>query len=385
MPYLNPGIYRVTVQAPGFQKAVVDNVTLVVDQSVRVDAILKPGVVTETVEVRASAVALDTDTPAISQLLSNKQVVDLPLNSRNWTSLLFVSAGAVTVGAEMGTMRQGEGNGISINGGRPESNNYTIDGLGASDVALSTPAVILSIDAIQEFKVQSDTYSAEYGFSANQVNIISKSGTNQLHGTLFEFDRNDAFDARSPIAQPTIPKLRQNQFGFVVGGPVILPHLYDGRNKTFFMANYEGTRISNGFTGFANTPPPSELSGDFSATGYPEPGTAACAAALAKNLPAIRRIQRRDWLSQAIRFPTASGLAKPRWSSQPTPSRLRIVPLPIAWETTFFCRLTIPTEPTSKRTAWIRIWGGLEKSSAAEPTRTTRIQICTIRIRSLMD
>ena len=285
MPYLNPGIYRVTVQAPGFQKAVVDNVTLVVDQSVRVDAILKPGVVTETVEVRASAVALDTDTPAISQLLSNKQVVDLPLNSRNWTSLLFVSAGAVTVGAEMGTMRQGEGNGISINGGRPESNNYTIDGLGASDVALSTPAVILSIDAIQEFKVQSDTYSAEYGFSANQVNIISKSGTNQLHGTLFEFDRNDAFDARSPIGQPTIPKLRQNQFGFVVGGPVILPHLYDGRNKTFFMANYEGTRISNGFTGFANTPPPSELSGDFSATGYPEPGTAACAAALAKNLP----------------------------------------------------------------------------------------------------
>ena len=191
----------------------------------------------------------------------------------------------MTVGAEMGVMRQGEGNGISINGGRPESNNYTIDGLGASDVALSTPAVILSLDAIQELQVESDTYSAEYGFSANQVNIVSKGGTNQLHGTLFEFDRNDAFDSRSPIGQPTLPTLRQNQFGFVVGGPVILPHLYDGRNKTFFMANYEGTRIRNGFTGFANAPPPTELAGDFSGTGYPEPGTAACAAALAQNLP----------------------------------------------------------------------------------------------------
>jgi len=285
VPYLNPGVYRVTVQAAGFQEAVIDKISLVVDQQVRVDATLKPGAVTQVIEVQASPVALDTDTAAVSQLLSNKQVVDLPNNSRNWTSLLFVSAGAVTVGAEMGTMRQGEGNGISINGGRPESNNYTIDGLGASDVALSTPAVILSIDAIQEFKVQSDTYSAEYGFSANQVNIISKSGTNQLHGTAFEFDRNNVFDARSPIGQPTLPTLRQNQFGFVVGGPVILPHLYDGRNKTFFMANYEGTRIRNGFTGFANTPPPAELAGNFSGTGYPEPGTPACAVALAGNFP----------------------------------------------------------------------------------------------------
>jgi len=282
VPYLNPGVYRVTVQAAGFQEAVIDKISLVFDQQVRVDATLKPGAVTQVIEVQGTQVALDTDTAAVSQLLSNKQVVDLPLNGRNWTSLLFVSAGAVTVGAEMGVMRQGEGNGISINGGRPESNNYTLDGLGASDVALSTPAVILSIDAIQEFKVLSDTYSAEYGFAANQVNIVSKSGTNQLHGTLFEFDRNNAFDARSPVAQPTLPTLRQNQFGFVVGGPVMLPHLYDGRNKTFFMANYEGWRVSNGISQFANVPTPQELQGDFSGTGYPEPGTAACAAALAK-------------------------------------------------------------------------------------------------------
>jgi outer membrane receptor protein involved in Fe transport len=285
MPYLNPGVYRVSVKSPGFQEAVVGNVTLVVDQSVRVDAVLKPGAVTQVIEVRANVVSLDTDSAAISQLISDKQVVDLPLNGRNWTSLLFVSAGAVTVGSEMGSMRQGEGNGISINGGRPESNNYTLDGLGITDFSMNTPAVILSIDAIQEFKVQADTYSAEYGFSANQVNIISKPGTNGLHGSLFEFDRNDAFDARSPIAQPTLPKLRQNQFGFVVGGPVILPHLYDGRNKTFFMANYEGTRIRNGISEIGNVYTPAELSGNFSASGWPEPGTAACAAALALDQP----------------------------------------------------------------------------------------------------
>jgi hypothetical protein len=285
MPYLNPGTYRVSVEAPGFQKAVVDNISLVVDQQVRVDAVLKPGTVTQVIEVRANPVALDTDNAAVSQLLSNKQVVDLPLNGRNWTSLLFVSPGAVTVGSEMGSMRQGEGNGISINGGRPESNNYTLDGLGASDVALSTPAIILSIDAIQEFKVQADSYSAEYGFAANQVNIISRSGTNQLHGSLFEFDRNNVFDARSPIAQPTLPTLRQNQFGFVVGGPVLLPHVYDGRNKTFFLANYEGWRVRNGITEIGNVYTPAELSGNFSASGWPEPGTAACAAALAKAQP----------------------------------------------------------------------------------------------------
>lgn len=314
VPYLNPGTYSVSVEAPGFQKAIVNNISLVVDQSARVDAILKPGTVTEVVEVRANPVALDTDNAAVSQLVSNRQVEDLPLNGRNWTQLLFITPGAVTVGAEMGVMRQGEGNGISINGGRPESNNYTIDGIGASDVALSTPAVILSIDAIQEFKVEADTYSAEYGFSANQVNIVSKAGTNDLHGTLFEFDRNDAFDSRSPIAEPTIPKLRQNQFGFVVGGPVYLPHIYNGRNKTFFMANYEGTRISNGFTGFANVPSPAELSGNFSASGYPKPGTAACNTALLANLPCMPVDP-----NTGLEFP-GDQVPTTRWSRQATVS-----------------------------------------------------------------
>jgi hypothetical protein len=286
VPYLNPGVYRVSVQAPGFQKMVVDNVTLVVDQQVRIDVTLKPGIVTQTVEVRANAVALDTDNAAISQTVSDKQVEELPINGRNFTSLLFISPGAVTLGGEMGGMRSGEGGDISVNGGRPESNEYTLDGLSITDNAMTTPSIILSIDAIQEFKIQSDSYSAEYGFSADQVNLISKSGTNGIHGTLFEFDRNNFFDSTYPLTGK-VPTLHQNQFGFVVGGPVYLGKLYDGRNKTFFMANFEGTRIISEFQLFAEVPTPADLSGNFSADNLPEPGTAACNAALALNNPCM--------------------------------------------------------------------------------------------------
>jgi len=271
VPYLQPGTYRVTVQATGFQKSVTDNVTLVVAQQARVNVSMKPGTVSETVEVEASAVSLDTDTAAVTQIVTQQQVDQLPLNGRNFLNLLFIGAGAVQTNGEQGQMRQGEGNAISINGGRPTSNNYTLDGLINTDTALNTPAVIVSQDAILEFKIQSETYSAEYGFSANQVNIVTRNGTNQLHGTVFEFLRNDAFDAKAPFQQK-LPELRQNQFGFVVGGPIYIPKVYDGRNKTFFMVNYEGWRIRNGFDQSNFTvPDPVQLGGDFSASGLALP------------------------------------------------------------------------------------------------------------------
>jgi Carboxypeptidase regulatory-like domain/TonB dependent receptor len=285
VPYLQPGTYRVTVQAAGFQKSVVDNIGLVVGQQVRADVVMKPGTVSESVEVQAAAVALDTDSSSVSQLVSQKQVEQLPLNGRNFLNLLFVGAGAVQTNGEQGQMRQGQGNAISINGGRPTSNNYTLDGLVNTDTALNTPAVILSQDAIQEFKVQSETYSAEYGFSANQVNILSKSGTNQLHGTVFEFLRNDAFDAKAPF-QSAKAELRQNQFGFVVGGPVYVPKVYDGRNKTFFLANYEGWRIRNGINQATfNVPDPAQLAGDFSASSLTPPGPNCVPSAMQSCMP----------------------------------------------------------------------------------------------------
>ena len=268
VPYLTPGTYKVTIQSSGFQKSVVDNVGLAVDQRARVNITLKPGTVSETVVVQANAIALDTDSAAISQLVNSEQVDQLPLNGRNFLQLLFIGAVEVETSGEQSAFRQGAGDAISINGGRPESNNYTLDGLSNTNTALNTPAIILSQDAIQEFKVLSETYSAEYGFSANQVNIVTKSGTNALHGSAFLFDRNDAFDAKGPFQQ-SLPPLRQNQFGFVASGPAYIPKLYDGRNKTFWLVNYEGWRIRNGIQQFLNVPSVAELNGDFSGLNLP--------------------------------------------------------------------------------------------------------------------
>jgi Carboxypeptidase regulatory-like domain/TonB-dependent Receptor Plug Domain len=268
VPYLRPGLYRVTVTMTGFQKSVVDGVTLTVDQENRVDVILKPGTISESVTVEANAIALDTDNAAVSQLVSQKQVTELPLNGRDFQQLLFIGAGAVMTGGEQGTMRSGQGAAVSINGSRPESNTYLIDGMLNTDQALNTPAASLSIDAIQEFKVLSETYSAQYGFSANQISIVSKGGTNELHGALFEFNRNDAFDAKNfftPLGTPN-QELRQNQFGFVAGGPVYIPKLYDGRNKTFWLANYEGWRTNQGVQQFANVPDPANVQGFFTSS-----------------------------------------------------------------------------------------------------------------------
>jgi Carboxypeptidase regulatory-like domain len=192
-PSLPPGTYTVSAQIAGFQKSVTDTFTLAVDQKIRVNLILKPGAVTETLQVTAQAVNLDTDTAALSQEMSGDQVAALPLNGRNFMQLLLVGAGAVTVGGEQGTMRQGEGNAVSINGGRPEGNNYTLDGLVNTDQALVTPAVVLSQDAIGEFKVQSGIYPAENGFGASQVNLVSKAGTNSIHGAAFWSNRNNPY------------------------------------------------------------------------------------------------------------------------------------------------------------------------------------------------
>ncbi len=281
-PSLNPGYYSVAAEAPGFQKSVTTGINLTVDQRVRVDVVLKPGQVTQTVSVAAQSVALDTDNAALTQLVSQQQVQELPLDGRNFVQLLFIGAGAVTIGGEQGTMRQGEGNAISVNGGRPEGNNFTLDGLVNTDTAMETPAIILSQDAIQEFQVESGVYPAEYGFSATQVNIVSKSGTNQLHGSIFDSYRDNNFDALPfPSAEnyitstpTTLAPLRLNQFGFVADGPVYFPKLYNGRNRTFWMANYEGWRMNNGTVLGDTVPNPAVLQGDFANETYPNLGTA---------------------------------------------------------------------------------------------------------------
>ena len=267
LPLLPAGIYSVTGEQTGFKTAIHTDVGLSVDQIQRLDMQLAPGNVTETVEVQSNALALDTGSASVGHTITEKQVTELPLNGRNFLQLLFLGAGAVEIGGEQGAMRQGVGNAISIMGARPTSNNFMIDGTANIDTSLGTPAAVLSVDAIQEFKEQTTTYSAEYGFSSNQVNLVSKTGTNALRGTAFGFFRNDAWDARNFFDDKTspAPKLDQKQFGFVVGGPVMFPG-YDGRNRTFFLANYEGTRIDRGATNFYTVPTPEQLAGRFSTT-----------------------------------------------------------------------------------------------------------------------
>jgi hypothetical protein len=267
VPLLPAGVYLVTAEQTGFKTAILSDVVLTVDQVLRLDLALAPGAVAETVEVQASTLALDTASASVGHTITEKQVTELPLNGRNFLQLLFLGAGAVETTGEQGAMRQGVGNAISIMGARPTSNNFMIDGTANIDTSIGTPAAVLSVDAIQEFKEQTTTYSAEYGFSSNQINIVSKTGTNALHGTGFGFFRNDAWDARNFFDDKTAPapQLDQKQFGFVVGGPVMLPG-YDGRNRTFFLANYEGTRIERGATNFYTVPTPQELSGRFTTT-----------------------------------------------------------------------------------------------------------------------
>ncbi|PYQ25920.1 MAG: TonB-dependent receptor, partial [Acidobacteria bacterium] len=164
----------------GFRPAKRTAIRLNVDQVFRVDLVLQPGGLSEAVDVQAAAVAIDTETATVGQVITAKQITDLPLNGRNFLQLLFLNAGAVETSGEQGVMRQGAGNAVSLQGARPTSNNFMIDGTSNIDTALGTPAVILSVDALEEFKQQNKTYSAEYGFSANQVNLISKSGTNEF-------------------------------------------------------------------------------------------------------------------------------------------------------------------------------------------------------------
>jgi carboxypeptidase family protein/TonB-dependent receptor-like protein len=258
VPLLPVSVYSVTAELQGFRPAKLTGVRLSVDQVVRVDMELQTGELTEVVEVQAATVALDTETATIGQVISEKQITDLPLNGRNYLQLLFLGAGAVEAGGEQGAMRQGVGNAISIMGSRPTSNNFMIDGTSNIDTSLGTPAAILSVDAIAEFKEQTKTYSAEYGFSANQVNLVSKSGTNEFHATLFAFGRNEALDAKNFFVRPGAqkPELDQKQFGGVVTGPII-------RDKTFFLVNYEGLRTDRGFTAFYLVPDPNLLAGRF--------------------------------------------------------------------------------------------------------------------------
>lgn len=262
---LQPGNYEVTASTAGFKIGVLSDITVEVERTVRADFTLVVGNQTQHVEVSAQALSLDTDSATVGGVVFERQVTDLPLNGRRFFDLLFVTSAAVQTGGEQSDFRYGAGDAIAIAGARSSSNGYTIDGTGIMDTNYNTPAYNPSLDAIQEFRVQTKTYSAEYGYSVNQINISTKSGTNGLHGSVYEYLRNDKLDARDffNVAPLPVNPLRQNQFGASLGGPVFLPKVYNGRDKTFFFVNYEGQRIRQSQTAEGNVPPPEMLQGKF--------------------------------------------------------------------------------------------------------------------------
>jgi hypothetical protein len=261
VPFLPPGQYDVTVEKEGFRTESRIAIPIEVQHTVRADFVLSVGGVKQTVEVKANAIQLEAENPTVGEDVNSRQVVDLPLNGRNFIDLVYLGAAIGTTGDGGSVMTNGLL--ISIQGARTTSNQFMVEGEPINDTYSQTPAYSPSVDAIQEFKEQTQTYSAEFGGSANQVNMSFKSGTNGLHGSAFEFLRNNDVDARGFFDTKAPPPLRQNQFGYSLGGPIYIPKVYDGRNRSFFFANYEGWRIRASSTGFVTVPTTQELAGTF--------------------------------------------------------------------------------------------------------------------------
>lgn len=256
VPLLPPGKYDLHLKRAGFKPVSRTGISLAVDQRAELSFVLEVGTVSEQIEVRAAISRLNTVEASQGQVIDNQRIVEMPLNGRNYIDLALMSGGAVqsAPGSRIG--------GFSSGGQRVSQNNYIMDGIDNNSVELAAAGrrpemVAPSIDAIQEFKVQTNSYAAEYGRGmGGVVNLTIKSGTNDVHGTAFEFVRNELFDARNFFtpAGAAKPPFKRNQYGLSLGGPVVIPKLYNGRNKTFFFGDFESTRIRETST-IANTLP----------------------------------------------------------------------------------------------------------------------------------
>ncbi|MBV8817853.1 MAG: carboxypeptidase regulatory-like domain-containing protein, partial [Acidobacteriaceae bacterium] len=266
-PELPIGHYRVSINQSGFKEVIRTGIVLQVGQRAEVNLQLTVGSVEEKIEVTADAPLVDTSTATVGQAVENKRIEELPLNGRNALALMFLTpdvksqAGATNSGfADRGTALSS----VSINGGPSSVNNFLLDGGNNNQAFVEDLNVNPTVDAIQEFRVQSGVLSAEYGFTlGGVVNIVSKSGTNDIHGTAYEFVRNNDFDARNTFA-PGVPPYRYNQYGGAIGGPIWIPKVYNGRNKTFFFFNIEQWQYTLGSNPIVTVPTAAERAGDFS-------------------------------------------------------------------------------------------------------------------------
>jgi len=266
VPNLLPGSYEVSVSAPGFTKLVQKGITLTVGAEQSLNTSLKPGKVSEVVEVISTPPDVQTSTSAISSTVDSKTVRELPLNGRDWTSLATLEPGVISLPNQATSSfnankgNRGFGNQLSDSGHRPNENSYRFNGISINDYTNAAPGgatgLNLGVDAVQEFSVITTGYTAEYGRTSGAIiNAITKSGANDVHGTGFFFDRDSIFDARNYFDGPTIAPFRRIQFGGTAGGPII-------KNKTFIFASYEGFRQNQSASGSINVP-------DAAARNYP--------------------------------------------------------------------------------------------------------------------
>jgi len=254
VPSLFPGRYRVEAEQKGFQKTVIEPLQLHVDERLAVNPVLKVGAMTQEIKVTSEGSMVETASASLGQVIRGATVQDMPLNGRNFLQLALLSAGAVPV-AQASENALVYKSSVNVSGGREGSNQYTIDGVFNNAVTFQGLNLVLSVDAIQEFKVQRNTFSAEFGQGTAIVNVASRAGTNELHGTVYEFLRNNVLDARQ-FFDAQVPPFRQNQFGFSLGGPI-------KKDRTFFFGNYEGFRMRRANTVLATLPTAAELSGNF--------------------------------------------------------------------------------------------------------------------------
>ncbi len=267
---LRVGRYTVTVEQAGFKKAVSVPVDLDVQQRAVLNIVLQVGKISESVVVSSEAPLLETETSELGQVVDSQRVANLPLNGRNFAQLALLAAG--TAPSEPGA-RDEQSYGFSAGGARSLQNNFLLDGIdnnsNLTDLLNETNYVIQPpVDALAEFKVQTNAYSAEFGRGNGAIiNAVIKSGTNDIHGSAWGFLRNNVLDARNyfdPVGKGA-PPYEQYQFGGTFGGPVYIPGIYNGKNKTFFFVDYEGLRIHQADTQTLLLPDPAQISGDFSA------------------------------------------------------------------------------------------------------------------------
>ena len=257
LPFLPPGRYRLEAVLAGFRTYKVTDLALEIDQQQRLDIAMEVGTATESVTVQDTPPTINTESGARGEVTTAKEISEIPLDGRNFSDLAYLTGGVIPKG-------DGGDGAYAVNGARADNFGFLIDGVENTQKRNTGAMINPPIESVQEFKLITSGFAAEYGrYAGGVLSVVTKSGTNKFHGALYEFIRNDVFDARSYF-DVSKSKLRRNQYGATITGPVLIPKLYNGRNKTFFMFSWDQLQLANGKTQRGIVPLPEYFRGDFS-------------------------------------------------------------------------------------------------------------------------